>query len=353
MLPPIVYTSRDLYDQELHQVLRTQWNHVGRATRVAAPGDYFTTVLFGEALIVVKGHDGKVRALSNACRHRCSKVAEGSGHKNSFTCPYHAWSYNLDGGLRGAPMMDGVEGFDPANISLPEFPVEIWNGFIFVNLDFDAQPLSPLLTELTDQLAAYNMEDWEEFEFREHQACWNWKLSMENFTEAYHHKPVHQATIADIVPREKVIYQDTNTHYSFLIMPNEPSPKPPLFPAVDGISEQFANASLVVNIYPTFHLLVLPGLVLVLYIDPQSVDTHLMRWTLLVPRGSQDTPDFEDRLRRVSRQLNAFVQEDIDLLEKVKDVLGTQHFTPGRYNLQEKAVRQMHLWWLDRMDGVL
>ena len=109
--------------------------------------------------MVVRGDDGEVRVLSNVCRHRASLVAEGSGAKRQLLCPYHHWSYNLDGSLKRAPLMDRVEGFDPATCSLPRFATEQWMGWIFVNLSGTADPLGPQLQELDPYVHGYHTEE--------------------------------------------------------------------------------------------------------------------------------------------------------------------------------------------------
>ena len=132
-LPPAYYTSEEFFELEKEEIFRKEWICLGRVDEIPLAGDYFTTELIDEPLIVVRGQDRKVRVLSNVCRHRSSVVLEGVGNRKNFVCPYHAWTYANDGQLLRAPYMDKVKGFQVKNCRLPEFASEVWHGFLYVN----------------------------------------------------------------------------------------------------------------------------------------------------------------------------------------------------------------------------
>ena len=148
-LPPDAYALNEGFQLEISRIFESEWVAVGRVEEVAEPGDYFTTELAGEPIIVVRGDDLKVRALSNVCRHKWTEVASGAGNARAFICPYHAWTYARDGQLVGAQFMDRTEGFRVEDCRLPALPCEIWGGFIFVNLAKDVAPVSERLSPLT------------------------------------------------------------------------------------------------------------------------------------------------------------------------------------------------------------
>ncbi|MGH6955020.1 MAG: aromatic ring-hydroxylating oxygenase subunit alpha, partial [Alphaproteobacteria bacterium] len=160
-LPPRCYTSPEFYALEVERILRREWLCVGRVEQVRAPGDYFSIDLMGEPLVVVRDQEGRIRALSRVCRHRAMLVVSGAGNARSFICPYHAWTYGLDGRLAGAPEMARTPGFDPSSCRLPEIPTELWEGFIFVNLGGDAQPLAPRLEGLARRLRNWSVAGME------------------------------------------------------------------------------------------------------------------------------------------------------------------------------------------------
>lgn len=190
-LPPDAYLSRALYDLEVKKIFETSWLCVGREEYVPNEGDYYSIDVMGEPVLVVRGTDGKVRALNAVCRHRYMPVAQGKGNAKRFTCPYHAWSYATDGRLVGAAHMEKSRVFDKAKCSLPQYRLESWMGFLFVNLDDDAAPLQPVMTPMAKAVANYRIGEQTEIFHYEEEWAGNWKLSAENSMEYYHHIALH------------------------------------------------------------------------------------------------------------------------------------------------------------------
>ena len=199
-MPPAFYTAPEFCEFEKSTLFREQWICLGRVDQIPERGDYFTVDLVGEPLIVVRGQDNKVRILANVCRHRGSLIAEGAGNARNFVCPYHAWSYDIDGHLMRAPLIPERPDFDLRNCRLPRFACETWSDFIFVNLSNDAPPLAPQLKGLSDLLSHYHMDEM--VELHEEESVWetNWKCLVENFMEGYHLSNVHQETLHAITP---------------------------------------------------------------------------------------------------------------------------------------------------------
>ena len=261
VLPLQCYTDEQFYRDEIETVMMRSWLPVGREDQVANTGDYFTVDLFGESVVIVRGSDNEIRALSNVCRHRATQVVDnGSGNKPAFVCPYHTWSYNLDGTLRAAPHMDEAAGFDRANCRLPAFPLERWNGFLFLNFDADAQPLRPQIAPLTAELEPYRLAERKSTFVKSLDCDWNWKVSMENFTEAYHHIGIHLNSVEPYAPANKTVYEDTNNAYSLFWMfaADDDHYLSSLFPEIPELQGKYRNSG-VANVYPFLHLLLAPG----------------------------------------------------------------------------------------------
>ena len=134
-LPSSLYTSPDVFAAEKEKIFSRTWQVVGHASQVANPGDYFTTELLGEPLLLVRGSDGVLRGFYNVCRHRAGPPAEGCGSRKLFRCGYHGWTYGLDGALLSATEIDGVEAFCPEEFALKAVRTEEWFNLVFVNLD--------------------------------------------------------------------------------------------------------------------------------------------------------------------------------------------------------------------------
>lgn len=200
VLPARFYYDEEIHRFEVERILKKHWLYVGPWDWAEKPGDYFTINMLGEPLIIIKGKDDKVRALVNACRHRYSAVVEeGRGNKSVLMCPYHHWSYNIDGTLR-AVSVENIQGFDHKNCALPSLRAEVWNGLIFINFDKDATPLAEELKGLNEILKEYNLGSFRSAGHTTYEANWNWKFSFETGNEAYHHAGVHNDRIGEFMP---------------------------------------------------------------------------------------------------------------------------------------------------------
>lgn len=355
-VPPLeTYTDQKHYALEVEKLFRREWIPAGRVQQVENPGDYFTRRLFGEPVVVVKGRDGVIRAMSNVCKHRGAQVAEGCGRRSTLVCPYHAWSYNLDGTLRGAPLMEDSEAFDKSKLKLHEFKVEVWQGFIFVSLDDNPKPLLPRLTSLDKELSSYDFSDWVALDFHQEEADWNWKVSIENFIEAYHHNPVHATTVAPGSPPEDAIYKDSNSDndYSVFYMPGTNGSGDThiavQFPPETELSELEMDSTISVNVFPIMHFLVTPGMVVWLDLDIRGINDHTLIWKVLVPKTTAELEDIDDRLEALKSFIGAVVAEDVEIMSNVRDAQTTRHFEPGRYSVQEKSLHQFHLYLMDQL----
>ena len=184
-LPPEAYTKADVFDLERDRIFAREWICVAHTSQLPDPGDYRCVDLVDYPIVITHGRDGAYHALSRVCLHRAMPIAEGSGNASTLTCPYHLWSYGLDGRLRGAPHMQGVNNFNDPPQCLPTLALEVWKGFIFVNRDADAEPLTTRLAGLPERIDHIPFEDMTVAGTLEFEGEWNWKLLVENFMEAF------------------------------------------------------------------------------------------------------------------------------------------------------------------------
>jgi phenylpropionate dioxygenase-like ring-hydroxylating dioxygenase large terminal subunit len=194
------YRDPAVLAREDEAIFRRAWHYVGR---LGEPGDVVPGWAGQVPVLLVKSEDGEERAFVNVCRHRGSVVVEEPGNRKTLQCPYHAWTYNLDGSLRAAPRSER-EGIDFSDISLEPVRLEGWGPFRFVNLDAEAPPLAELLGDVPDRIAAAGL-DVDELVFH-HRTDWevaaNWKIACENFLECYHCPVVHAgfSGLVDVSP---------------------------------------------------------------------------------------------------------------------------------------------------------
>ena len=193
-LPQRYFVSPEIFAKEEEKVFSTQWVLVGHQSQIAKAGDYFVQEVAGESLIIARDQKGEVRAFYNVCRHRGTRLCEEKvGHSSTIQCPYHAWTYALDGRLVGAPHMDGtaVPGFDKADYSLHAVSLALWEGFIFVNLAIEPAPLEKWFAPLAGKFSHWNLPKLRSAKRIEYDVRANWKLIFENYSECYHCPGVH------------------------------------------------------------------------------------------------------------------------------------------------------------------
>ncbi|MCU1457950.1 MAG: (2Fe-2S)-binding protein [Actinomycetia bacterium] len=196
-LPAARYTSPEFLELELEHLFGKVWQMAGREEQIPAPGDFLEYQIGDESVIIVRSESGGLDAFPNVCLHRGTQLAHGCGHfdGNSIRCPYHSWTYSIDGTLRFVPDREEFPDL-PDDLALQHVQVDSWGGFIFVNLDRDAKPLLEMLEPLPTLLAAYHLE---ELKFRSYLSTVihaNWKTVVDAFNEAYHVQGLHQQILA-------------------------------------------------------------------------------------------------------------------------------------------------------------
>jgi phenylpropionate dioxygenase-like ring-hydroxylating dioxygenase large terminal subunit len=197
-LPRDFYLSEERFTKELEVIYGRQWIYVAHVSEIPTQGDYVTSNLpGGESVIVVRAAEGRINAFFNVCRHRGFSLCDpGTGHAKAFVCPYHRWSYGTDGALRGAPSMPKGKFFDYADFGLKPVHMEVWHGFVFVNLSEDLpQPLGPGLDRVSPDMARLEGEHMKVAYHRVYEMETNWKFLMENWMECTHCGAVHSSTL--------------------------------------------------------------------------------------------------------------------------------------------------------------
>jgi glycine betaine catabolism A len=195
-LPGRYYTSPEIFAREQERIFSRRWVCVGRGADLARPGDYACPRIAGESLIAVRGKDDRARAFYNVCRHRGTRICtDERGHvAGGLTCPYHGWTYGLDGALLGAPLMGEMPWFDKADHPLEPAGLEEWEGFLFAHLEpRAAQPLSEALRPLAGRFDPWRLSELVTTRRIDYDVRTNWKLIFQNFSECYHCPPVHPA----------------------------------------------------------------------------------------------------------------------------------------------------------------
>jgi len=191
-LPQRYFVSSEIFAEEQEEIFSAQWICVGHQSQVPQAGDYFVQEVAGESLIIARDQNATIRAFYNVCRHRGTRLCENdAGHASAIQCPYHAWTYALDGRLIGAPHMDTVPEFTKTEYSLGAVRFALWEGFIFVNLGEHAAPLEEVFAPLAGKFTHWNLPALRCAKRIDYHVCANWKLIFENYSECYHCPGVH------------------------------------------------------------------------------------------------------------------------------------------------------------------
>lgn len=323
-MPAEYYTSAAFLEAEINEVLRRDWMCVGHIGEIRNPGDFYTTEMLGEQLLVVRDMDGIVRILSNVCRHRGNRVAEGSGNARKFICAYHTWTYDTAGALKAAPMMKKQAAFDQSKCGLPEFASEIWNGWLFVNLDGGATPLADRLSGLQDVIANYHQDERHLVHMEEDVWHCNWKALFENFMEGYHLSATHLTTLHPVTPTKlcrKMVSGAGWTGYHAVYDPDYP-PRGPFHP---DLTEDECNNSPMYGVFPNLMVGMGTDLTLFMIIRPDGPDKVRIRWGCT---GQEDDPEGE-AARKYVAFCRSFNVEDREKLEILQQALKTRNYHGG------------------------
>ncbi|WP_420546756.1 aromatic ring-hydroxylating oxygenase subunit alpha [Curvivirga sp.] len=346
-LHPQIYTDPDFLNVELQEVFQKEWLCVGRVDEVPNKGNYTTTKLLGEPLIVVRSDEDTIKVLSNICRHRCMQVASGSGKTRGFSCPYHAWRYDLEGQLINAPLMT-AENFSLDEHRLKEIKSEIWQGFIYVNLDGNAEPLSPRLTELDKILTNYHTDEMIHHFVEEDIWDANWKALVENFMEGYHLSFVHPGTLRPITPTKQAKKLPDGPGFTAYAADYEDGYAARRYDHKD-LTEEERNRSTLFCVFPSQVVSQSPHLLVYMAIQPLTVNQLKIRWSISVRDSEMIETEF-DKLLTLWKQVN---QEDKVKLEILQQNLTSMHADTGPLAQEdlEGTIKDFHRYLAKRLNA--
>jgi len=341
-LPPDAYTDPAVFRAEVRGIFGADWLCVARQDQLPEAGDYVCVDVLDQPIVLVRGGDGALRALSRVCLHRAMPLVEGSGNARRFVCPYHNWTYELDGSLRSAPMMEGAAQFEPHDCRLPELPLAVWQGFVFVSLNADALPLAPRLSGLTALLGHYDLQSLAIVASNDFDSPWNWKILVENFMEAYHHIGTHRTSLEPAFPaRDSTVEDNAGAPWALLQMPARDTAGP----------DEARHELLAVCVFPTLLFAVSGSSVFWYQVEPTSHDRMRLRIHVLLPPGIRDALSDGDRAALV-QQVCMVHEEDIQANLGTWRGLHGPLTRQGRLSPFEKAIWQINQLWLERMEAI-
>jgi phenylpropionate dioxygenase-like ring-hydroxylating dioxygenase large terminal subunit len=348
-LPAWAYRSPEFFQAERREIFARTWLLVGHVSQLREPGDYVSMTIAGEPIAVVRGKDGRLRAFSNVCRHRAARVLDGAGNcGKAMRCPYHGWTYGLDGQLLAIPEKTGFPGFDKDANGLWPLSVGVAAGFVFASLAPDPVPLAEHLGPFEEWLAPYRPERLVRYGVGTDVLPINWKNSIDNYLEGYH-IPVGHPGLLRLLDYKRYLVETTGSAVSIARSPmrNKASNVwqerlyQRLVRPMPGLREPenrewnfiFAFPGMTFNLYPD-------------QIDfwlnyPLDERRTMTVWNTFRP---PETSGRRDRLvRRLNTRINMLVQhEDNELTARVQEGLGSSLYRAGVIGERENGLLHFH-----------
>ena len=337
-MPTSVYTSEDFVEAELKHVFSKDWYCVGRADSLSKTGDYVTAELAGQPIVVLRDADHQLRAMSNVCLHRMSTLLQGRGNAKTIVCPYHAWTYNLDGKLRGAPAMSQNDAFCKDHYRLPQVRCEEWLGWVFVCLDPDAETVSVQLAEVADMIAAYDMTNYSESFYEEHVWDTNWKVLAENFMESYHLPVCHAGTIGGLSKLEDMVCPPGRPAFNYhTILKDESLRIAMAHPTKnDRLKGEERRTTYLLALYPSLMITLTPGYFWYISLHPKGPGQVHIRFGGGMSNDFAEDTDISENFTQLKTLLDEVNVEDRGCTEKVFNGLCSDAATPGHLSHLER-----------------
>lgn len=349
-MPVSVYTSPEFLELEQSEVFARSWLCAGRADALKNPGDYLTMEISGEPLIVLRDQSGGLRALSNVCRHRMSKLLEGRGSARAIVCPYHAWTYSLDGTLRGAPAMEMNESFSKPDICLPQIRCVDWQGWIMVTLDPELPEPAALFADVDGLVGYLNMSDYVETFREEHRWNTNWKILAENFMESYHLPMCHSGTIGGGTRLKDMVCPEGFPAFNYHHILKDDSVKLALaHPTNTTLQGDERRRTWLLAIYPSLLITLTPGYFWYLSLTPDGPDHVKILYGGGLSKAFVEDADAAEQIAALKALLDDVNEEDRGCTERVWQGMQSRFAKPGPLSHLERPNYEFARWISERV----
>ena len=352
---PELYWNEDIAAAEEQQIFRKDWVCPGLAAEIPNQGDYLTFSIAGEPIFCIRDKLGNVKSYSNVCRHRMMQLLDGSGTTARVVCPYHAWSYDLNGQLIGAGHMEQSNGFDKSKICLPEIRTEIWNGWIYVTLNPKADNVRDLLTPLHKVVERYQMQNYVPVVNESHTWQTNWKLLTENFMEGYHLPVAHKATVGAWFSLNETVFPketyDSFTYQTF--MKTGDAVYGQAHPDNTTLMDEWRNTSVLPTVFPSHMYVLAPDHLWYLSLRPKGVGEVDIRFGVAIAPEVDAMLSFADERRDWIGSLVTFFEhvnkEDRKVVEGIYAGSRSSFAAPGQLSWLEREIHDFQQYLARRL----
>jgi Rieske 2Fe-2S family protein len=348
-LPGEIYASEEILRLERDRIFMCEWLCVGRVEEIEHPGDFFAVRVAEEPALILRDLQGEIRAFSNICAHRGVEVVSGTGNAKTFSCPYHGWTYGLDGRLVSAPhMRDWAANFDIGNCRLPPIRLDVWAGWIFITFSDDPSPLHEVLAPYAAALGFLRLEDCRLGGKTIETLNCNWKLVVENLVDLYHVHVLHRNSFGK--GRRPVDYlKDSADLIGFYEAPPMVDGNKSLFGNMPWLEDKPERFACMAHIDPNMQLFGRSDAVHVFTIWPITPSkTQIVIYDLFPAMRAAD-PEFAAKAQRYQAYWRLVVGEDRSMIESLQRVMTSRRFSPGPMSSLEHGVHTLINRYLDRV----
>jgi choline monooxygenase len=328
-IPAPWYTDVSMAALEREHIFAATWQAVGNVEQVAQAGDFFTTEVAGEPLLVVRGAGGELRAFYNVCRHHAAAVATAEcGHAQSFRCPYHGWNYGLDGSLKGMPEFAGVCNFRREENGLVPLAVEVWENLVFVNLAPQPEPLKVFLGDMVERVAPLGLTSLRYHSRKEYTLNCNWKVYVDNYLDGGYHVPHLHKGLNSVLDYTHYTIENGG-HYCLQSSPMVSSEE-----HAEVSETRKGDRAWYYWLYPNFMINAYEGVMDTNRVAPLGVD----RCRVIFDFYFADITPEREAYNLASIATSDTVQdEDVAICESVQRGLGSRAYGAGRLSVRREA----------------
>ncbi len=350
--PPGLYADPAIYELEKERIFMREWLFVAREEELPNAGDYMALRLLDEPVLLSRDKEGRLHAFANVCAHRGVEVAFGKGNTQMFSCPYHGWTYRLDGQLAGAPLAADNTGFDRRNTRLSPIQLGLWGGNVFINLSPQAQPFDEFI-------ASYKAD----YDYLQQENCrlsaklvidldCNWKFAVENLLDIYHVRVLHASTFGahfDAHANNVKLREHGSVSYYHTAAPAAPGGKS-LFGRMPWLGDEYDNSfGGTFRMPPNAHMFARIDQVRYIVIWPNGPSKCQLLCYHLFPAEFFSDPDFESKAKVYCDYQIAVLEEDRLMIDSLQRAMGSRHYNPGPMVGMEVAIHHVLNDYLERI----
>jgi choline monooxygenase len=333
-IPASWYVDPRILDLERQTVFARTWQIVGRVDQVRNPGEYITCHVGNDPLLVIRGNDGVLRAFFNVCRHHAAAVVTGSeGHASTLRCPYHGWTYSLNGELKGTPDLSGVCNFDRSTMGLRPVEVATWEKWIFVRVIGGGPSLENFLgDDLRTRIQSLSLAGLKWVERRQYVVECNWKVFVDNYLDGGYHIPhVHRGLHSVLSYPDYAI--ENGQHFCLQTSPltNEQADR-------DTGAVRTAGHALYYWIYPNFMINWYEGIMDTNVVLPRGVDQTEVVFDFYFADTSNEVRERNIASIAIGERIQ---HEDAAICESVQRGLKSRAYVAGRLSVEREAGEQL------------